>query len=368
MDNRCRYIFKFTKFAQSNPRVMKKTVLFVINPISGTSAKDKVPDEIAKYLDTETFDYEIRFTEYAGHAKVLARDAVTRQMDVVVAVGGDGTVNEVASELTHTSTALGIIPYGSGNGLARHLLIPLNIKKSIEIINRCEIHPLDYGVINDYPFFCTCGMGFDAFVSLKFAETGKRGAITYIQKVLEEGLKYKPETYKITNDTDTAHHKAFLISCANASQYGNNAYIAPQASMSDGLMDVIIMEPFDAIEAPQIAIDMFSKTLDKSSRIKTFQTKHLHIQRSQPGVIHYDGDPVMTGAAIDVHLEENGINIIVNPEGNKDARKPNVIQSAAAELFNELNGIRSEIARQTQRGIALTKFIQKKIEKSLPNL
>lgn len=346
----------------------KKTILFIINPISGTAAKDHIPGEIAQHLDAGRFDSTIRFTEYAGHARVLAREAADRGTHVVVAVGGDGTVNEVASSLVHTSTALGIIPYGSGNGLARHLLLPLNIRKSIEVINRCQVHELDYGIINGYPFFCTCGMGFDAFVSLKFAETGKRGPITYIQKVLEEGVRYKPETYEITDDANTSHHKAFLISCANASQYGNNAYIAPQASMSDGLMDVIIMEPFDALEAPQIAIDMFSKTLDKSSKIKTFQTKHLHIHRSQPGVIHYDGDPVMSGPDIDIHLEEKGIRIIVNPDGDKSLRKPNAIQTAAAELFNEINDIRSGIAKQTKRGIALTKLIQKKIERSLPGM
>jgi diacylglycerol kinase (ATP) len=358
----------FIKFVTRNSDGMKKRIQFIINPISGTSSKDRVPETIERYIDRENFDYEIKFTEYAGHARDLSKDAANRGVDIVVAVGGDGTVNEVGSGIVHTPTALGIIPYGSGNGLARHLLIPLNIKKSVEIINRCEIHSLDYGVINDHPFFCTCGMGFDAFVSMKFAETGKRGPITYIQKVLEEGARYKPETYEITEDSDTSHYKAFLISCANASQYGNNAYIAPQASMSDGLMDVIIMEPFDVIEAPQIAIDMFSKTLNKNSKIKTFKTKQLHIRRSQPGVIHYDGDPVMTGTDINVHIEEKGIRIIVNPDGDKSLRKPNAIQSAAADLFNEINDIRSEIAKQTQRGIALTKLIQKKIEKRLPNI
>jgi YegS/Rv2252/BmrU family lipid kinase len=347
---------------------MKKRILFIINPISGTAAKAQIPGKIEKYLDQERFDYEIRNTEYAGHATRLATQAAHDGIDIVVAIGGDGTVNEVARALVHTRTALGIIPSGSGNGLARHLLIPLNVRKSIDIINRCEIHELDYGVINGYPFFCTCGMGFDAFVSQKFAETGKRGPITYIQKVLEEGVTYKPETYEICIDGDTTVYKAFLISCANASQYGNNAYIAPQASMSDGLMDVIIMEPFDVIEAPQIAIDMFSKTLDKSSKIKTMQTKHLHVHRSQPGVIHYDGDPVESGEDIDIHLEERGIRIIVNPEGDKSERQPNAIQTAAAELFNEINGIRQGIARRTLRGIALTKLIQKKIERRLPGI
>ena len=142
-------------------------------------------------------------------------------------------------------------------------------------------------------------MGFDAFVSMKFAESGKRGPISYAENILREGLKYKPETYTLEDETGTKQYKAFLISCANASQYGNNAYIAPQASMSDGLMDVIIMEPFDVLEAPQVSFDMFNKTLDKNSKIKTFKCKKLHITRSKAGVIHYDGDPVMSGAEID---------------------------------------------------------------------
>ena len=347
---------------------MKKSILFIINPISGTVSKARIPDAIERFLDKDKFDYEIQETQHAGHATEIAREAAGRGTDVVVAIGGDGTVNEVARAIVHTRTALGIIPCGSGNGLARHLLIPMSVRKSIDVINACDIHELDYGVINDYPFFCTCGMGFDAVVSQKFAECGKRGPISYVQKVLEEGVRYKPETYEIREDDDTMRYKAFLISCANASQYGNNAYIAPQASMSDGLMDIIIMEPFDVLEAPQIAIDMFGKTLDKSSKIKTFRTKRLHIRRSQPGVIHYDGEPVMTGADIDIHTEEKGIRILVNPNGDKNMRRPNMIQTAAAELFNEINDIRDGIARHSRRGIALTRLIQKRIERTLPSI
>lgn len=165
-----------------------------------------------------------------------------------MAVGGDGTVNEVGRALVNTKTAMGILPCGSGNGLARHLNLPMNLKKCIDILNDCDIHTLDYGLINRHPFFCTCGMGFDAFISMKFAEAGKRGPITYMQKILEEGLSYQPETYEIEDEEGTRRYKAFLVSAANASQYGNNAYIAPQASMSDGLLDIIIMEPFDLIE------------------------------------------------------------------------------------------------------------------------
>lgn len=340
---------------------MKKKAVFVINLISGTSDKAAIPGLIDQYLDKTKFEYEIAITQYAGHASEIATKAKEDGVDVVVAVGGDGTVNEVARAIVHSNTALGIIPCGSGNGLARHLLLPLNVRKAIDVINRGEVRQLDYGIINDYPFFCTCGMGFDAFVSMKFAEAGKRGPITYVENVLREGLKYKPETYTIEDDNGTLQYKAFLISCANASQYGNNAYIAPQASMSDGLMDVIIMEPFDVFEAPQISIEMFSKTLDKNSKIKTFRTRHLHIHRDKPGVIHYDGDPVMTGADIDIELKPKGINIIVNTMADRSERQPNALQNAAAELFNEINEIRDGIAQSRRKFQQWSKAIQKRL-------
>lgn len=340
---------------------MKKKAVFIINLISGTSDKAAIPGLIDQYLDKTKFEYEIAVTQYAGHASEIAAKAKDDGVDIVVAIGGDGTVNEVARAIVHSSTALGIIPCGSGNGLARHLLLPLNVRKAIEVINRCEIRQLDYGIINDYPFFCTCGMGFDAFVSMKFAEAGKRGPITYVENVLREGLKYKPETYTIEDENGTLQYKAFLISCANASQYGNNAYIAPQASMSDGLMDVIIMEPFDVFEAPQISIEMFSKTLDKNSKIKTFRTRHLHIHRDKPGVIHYDGDPVMTGADIDIELKPKGINIIVNTMADRSERQPNALQNAAAELFNEINEIRDGIAQSRRKFQQWSKAIQKRL-------
>lgn len=340
---------------------MKKKAVFVINLISGTSDKAAIPGLIDQYLDKTKFEYEIAITQYAGHASEIATKAKDDGVDVVVAVGGDGTVNEVARAIVHSNTALGIIPCGSGNGLARHLLLPLNVRKAIDVINRGEVRQLDYGIINDYPFFCTCGMGFDAFVSMKFAEAGKRGPITYVENVLREGLKYKPETYIIEDENGTLRYKAFLISCANASQYGNNAYIAPQASMSDGLMDVIIMEPFDVFEAPQISIEMFSKTLDKNSKIKTFRTRHLHIHRDKPGVIHYDGDPVMTGADIDIELKPKGINIIVNTMADRSERQPNALQNAAAELFNEINEIRDGIAQSRRKFQQWSKAIQKRL-------
>lgn len=339
----------------------KKQIVFIMNPISGTVSKAGIPHIIEANLDKEKFDYTIRETQYAGHASVIAEEAKNEKADIVVAVGGDGTVNEVARAIVQSDTALAILPCGSGNGLARHLMLPMNIKGAIRIINQCEVHCLDYGTINNIPFFCTCGMGFDAFISMKFAMSGKRGPISYVENVLKEGLKYKPETYEIEDETGTKRYKAFLISCANASQYGNDAYIAPQASMSDGLMDVIIMEPFDVLEAPQISIDMFNKTLNKNSKIKTFKTKKIHIHRDQPGVIHYDGDPLMMGEDIDIELIAKGIKILVNPTADKRMRKPNLIQNAFSEFFNDIHQVREDITRQTRHIQALNKMLQRKL-------
>ena len=147
----------------------KKKITFILNPISGTVSKAGIPGLIEERLDKNRFDYCIAETSYAGHATELAKEAAKDGIDIVVAVGGDGTVNEVGRALTQTDTAMGILPCGSGNGLARHLNLPMNLKKCIDILNYCDIKKLDYGIINEHPFFCTCGMGFDAFISMKFA-------------------------------------------------------------------------------------------------------------------------------------------------------------------------------------------------------
>ena len=341
----------------------KKRIVFILNPISGTHSKKEIPGLIDKLLDKEQFDYELRLTEYAGHAAEIAKESAAEGIDVVVAIGGDGTVNEVARSLVHTETALGIIPCGSGNGLARHLCLPLDIKSAIQIINACRIDDFDYGVINGLPFFCTCGMGFDAFISLKFAEAGKRGPITYVENVLKEGLNYRPETYEVEDEMGAKRYKAFLIACANASQYGNNAYIAPGATMKDGMMDVIIMEPFDTLEAPQIAADLFMKTLTNNSKIKTFRTKSLRIHRETEGAIHYDGDPIMTGKDVDVHIEHMGIKIVTNPEAVEDDSQPNFLLNAFSDFFNNINNVREDIGRRGHRFQVINKVMLRKLSK-----
>jgi YegS/Rv2252/BmrU family lipid kinase len=341
----------------------KRSIVFIINPISGTGSKDVIPSLIERHIDRDTYDVELRYTEYAGHAQQIATQCKDEGIDIVVAVGGDGTVNEVARSIRDSKTALGIIPCGSGNGLARHLMLPMSVKGALDVINVGLIHDLDYGVIDDHPFFCTCGMGFDAFISKKFADAGKRGMLTYLENVLREGLSYEPDTYEITLDgNDAQRYKAFLVSVANASQYGNDAYIAPQASMSDGLLDVVIMEPFDIIEAPQVGIELMNKTIDKSSKIKCFKAKDIMIRRSKPGVIHFDGDPVEAGTDLHVTLHTKGIQIVVNPLADKKRRKPNMVQTAFSELFNDFNTVREEVVTNpVKRVMAINNYIQNKL-------
>lgn len=316
---------------------LKKTIIFVVNPKSGTEGKEAIIKKIEEHIDRSIYDYQIVKTAYAGHAEEIARNAARFYTDIIVAVGGDGTVNEIARGIIHTNSALGIIPCGSGNGLARHLHIPTDPLSAIAILNRGYRLCIDYGKINNKPFFCTCGVGFDAFVSLKFADSGKRGPITYIQNTLKECLTYKPETYEIVNEEMSIKHKAFLIACANASQYGNNAYIAPQASLTDGLLDITILEPFTVLDVPSLAFRLFNKTIDQDSRIKTYQTKRVTIHRTKPSVIHIDGDPVMGEAELNVEIVPKGLNVITTPEDEK-RETPNFLQQIS-ELLTGLSPI-----------------------------
>ena len=336
---------------------MSKTrLLFIANPISGTHDKRPVIESLPNHLDETRFSWEVAWTDHRGHAAELAQQAAKEGVDVCVAIGGDGTVNEVARSLCHANTAIAIIPMGSGNGLARHLGIPMNPTGALDVLARCHIQELDYGTINQTPFFCTCGVGFDAFISERFAAAGKRGLITYIEKTLFGGMKYVPETYELEIDGQKEHRRAFLIACGNASQYGNNFYIAPQASMSDGLLDVTIMEPFNMLQAPQIVMQMLNKTLDQNPRISTFQCKKLHIHRAQPGVIHYDGDPAETGTDIDIQLVPKGLRVVVNDEVDRRTGRP------VLHIFQDVyNQITSDIKSQQRKLLAINRNLLDRI-------
>lgn len=309
----------------------KKKVLFIVNPVSGTGDKHLILKEIEQKMNRDKFEWHTACTAYAGHGSVLAASAAENGIDIVVAIGGDGTVNEIARSLVHTPTALGIIPCGSGNGLARHLRIPLDYRKAIDILNNEVIHPLDYGTINRRPFFCTCGMGFDAAISYKFATSIHRGMLSYLENTLKEITHFRPETYIIEDAAGKISTKAFLLTCANASQWGNNAYIAPGASMSDGLMDITLIEPFTALEAPQLAYQLFNGTLHEGGKIKMLRSRSIHITREHPGVIHCDGEPFKAEREIEVVMHHHGLCALFESEA---AGRPGNLLQTIAEAFS----------------------------------
>lgn len=346
---------------------MKLKILYIVNPISGTQRKQGIVDLIHDLTDHDKYCVNIAYTEYAGHASELAADAVANKVNVVVAVGGDGTVNEVGRSLVHSDTALAVIPCGSGNGLARHLGIPLQMSKAIEIINKYNVHLLDYGIINERPFFCTCGVGFDAFISEKFSQSSKRGLLTYVENTLRSGLLYRPQTYVIENENGTESCKAFLIACANASQYGNDAYIAPHASMRDGLFDVVIMKPFSPIEAPQVALQMFNKTLPENSHVKIFKASKLRIHCNGENIAHYDGDPFRTGNVIEISIVKKAFKVIVNPEKfeTSDKEQPLNLFQHIPEFFNEWRKMPEVILNKTSKDL---KRINKNILDKIKNI
>ena len=337
----------------------KKQILFIVNPISGTQDKEAILSQIEEKIDKNLFEVSICKTQYAGHAFDIATEAVQNKTDFVVAIGGDGTINEIGRALIHTDTAMGIIPCGSGNGLARHLRIPMDVSKAINIINEANVRAIDYGVIAGHPFFCTCGVGFDAFVSLKFADSGKRGLLSYLENTLQESLTYKPETYEIENSTGSVKYKAFLIACANASQYGNNAYIAPQASLTDGMMDITVLEPFTVLDVPSLAFQLFNRTLDKNSRIKTMRDKKIIIHRAQEGVFHFDGDPTIGGKDLEVEIIPLGIKVVTPLHPTED----NDLFSIGHYVneFIQKKPITAAISERQKQLVKLNKHVIKKI-------
>ena len=302
----------FFVILRANKKVCKmKNIAFIINPISGTQNKKKLPKLIDKCLDKSQWLENIVFTEYSGHATELARQFAQMGFDAVVAVGGDGTLHEVACGLVNSSTALGIIPIGSGNGFARHVGISTRINRAIETLNHSEVIKVDYGMVNDYYFFSTCGIGFDALVADKFATDGLRGFKGYAINSLKEWLTYKPETYHIYGDGIDMETTAFLITFANANQWGYEAHIAPKASIQDGKMDIAIMSQFPIIQAPSLALRLFTNSIDKDLHMNLLSAKEVHVIRSQEGPMHIDGDPIHMPQELHLRIVEDGLNLLV---------------------------------------------------------
>ncbi|WP_299760776.1 YegS/Rv2252/BmrU family lipid kinase [uncultured Pontibacter sp.] len=286
-------------------------IRFIINPTSGTNSRVDVPARIQKYLDSSKYDCSIEYTTHAGHAPELANEAANQGVEVVVAVGGDGTVNEVARGLLNTETALAILPKGSGNGLARHLEIPMGLEGAMRIINQGHVTTIDSGQINGHPFFTTAGIGFDAYISSVFAGNKKRGLQTYVELVMKEVRNYKHLPVKASINGDNLDTDCFVMAFANAAQYGNNAYIAPTADIQDGLLDVCLVRRLDLVKALNLSYCMLTKQLANADSAEYFKTDHVTVQTEEDIMYHADGDYLGKSRNFEVKMLPLSLKVLV---------------------------------------------------------
>lgn len=297
----------------------KKRAFLIINPISGTWDKKGLEARVRKHLEDAGISVHTEWTQRPGHATELGRHAVAQGFDMVIAAGGDGTINETAAAMSGTGVPLAIIPCGSGNGLARHLSIPVDVRRALDVIVKGTTQTIDHGIINGLPFFCTCGVGFDAMVSHKFAQAKRRGKFTYISTTIKQFFTYKPQSYSITVNGETTKLDALTIAVANASQYGNNAYIAPRASISDGLLDVTIVHKAGKLRTSKVSFDLMMGRLDHNSQVSGLRTPALTIERDEEGPVHIDGEPMMMGRRLDIYIKPSSL-IVFSPFANAPIR------------------------------------------------
>ena len=290
---------------------LKIKILFIVNPISGGLNKTQIPSLIDQYLDHQKFDADIIYSEYHGHAAEIANKAIISGADIIAAVGGDGTINEIAAEVSSFGKMMAIIPCGSGNGLARTLKIPLSHSKAIARINALNTIKIDVGIFNNRKFFNMAGMGFDAHISFLFAKSVGRGLMGYAKSILKEITTYQPNHYTIELDGLKIERTAFMLSIANSSQYGNNAHISPGASLKDGLLDVCVIKPFPLWQFPALGFRMFTKSVQYSKYVEIFRAKHIIIHREKEAPIHLDGEPFLMGEKLTIEINHLGLELIV---------------------------------------------------------
>jgi diacylglycerol kinase (ATP) len=294
---------------ENNPEIQ---YLFIINPISGTAQKENIPELIYRTLKVEKERIKIVLTRYAGHGKEIAAVAVQTGIPRVISVGGDGTMNEIASALIHSETALGIIPMGSGNGLARHLKIPLETVKAIDMLNNASARIIDSGNINGIPFFCTAGIGLDAHVGKAFDDLPTRGLKTYVIAAYRKIREFKGEELTLQIDDKKVVQGVFLLTTfANSNQFGNNAYIAPKASLNDQMLNLVLMKPVNLFQAVNKFYKLFTKKLDQDKDVKQFTFRSLLITRDNEGPAHIDGEPIILGKKIEVKTIDSSLRVLI---------------------------------------------------------
>lgn len=304
----------------------------IINPISGTQSKEGLAESVSNLLVPEGWEIETCYTRCHGDATRLAAEAAALGYDAVLAAGGDGTVNETAAALCGTKTALGLLPCGSGNGLARHLNIPIDIPEALKILATEKPRAIDYATVDAadgaVKFFCTFGVGFDAEVSAAFARQPKRGKLTYLKSTIQTYASFEPEEYIITANGIVVSEQALLVAVCNASQYGNNAYIAPGAKIDDGLLDVTVIHAGSPLSTALVGFDLLVGNLGKNMQINTFRTASLSIRRKSPGVAHVDGEPIELPEVINIECHPSAVRVFA--PGNIGTVKPFVTPVVAA--------------------------------------
>ena len=291
---------------------MKKAI-FIINPVSGIGRQKEIEKIIRCEMSPNHWDISIVYTEYKGHAKEIAAESV-KKCDMVVAVGGDGTVNEIGSALIGTDSVLGILPVGSGNGLARYLGMPYKIPKALQVLNYFERRDIDTVKINNFHSLNVAGVGFDAHISHKFAKIKNRGPIAYTQLITKEFAKYKSSSYKVTINGKTQNWDAFLISFANSSQWGNNVKIAPYAEIDDGLIDVCIIREFPKYTAPAMLFNLLYQNIDQNRYDVVIKTREVKITSQKPILGHVDGEPISFEDEVNVKINPSSLKVVVPPE------------------------------------------------------
>ncbi len=272
-------------------RSITEKIFLIINKYAGHGKGDVAVDLVLPFLKKHGHMVEYSYTEHPGHATALASKASAEGFDLVVAVGGDGTVNEVAQGLVGSSTSMGILPMGSGNGLARELGISMNMRKSARTLIEGKNLHIDVCKLNHQRFLCTSGIGFDAMIAHKMSQAASRGFLKYVQLVIQESLSFKPIDVRMTIDGVRIEEAVFLITFANATQFGNNAFIAPAASITDGLIDVVVVRKFMKIWMPVFAAALFSKFIPKLPFVDCYKARQVELELANTPYYHFDGEP-----------------------------------------------------------------------------
>jgi diacylglycerol kinase (ATP) len=289
-----------------------RKILFIINPIAGMRHKAHIPDLAKTLLERDRFEVHISFTSYRGHASQIARQAVMSGFNAVVAAGGDGSINEIASELVNTQVALGILPMGSGNGLAYKLNIPLDITKALHYINRYYIQSIDVGTMNDRYFFSTAGMGFEALIVQDFAQTKLRGLLGYSEKIIRRLIPYQAETFEVICNGKLWREKAFIVTVGNSGVYGYGIGMTAQHSnLSDGLLELTILRDFPRWKTPYILGMVANGKLNSLKEAICITTSDALIKTDQITFAQIDGEAIAPTNCMQIGVKHRALNVIV---------------------------------------------------------